>query len=184
MRCLFSVLLILIACEEEPVEPCTPIADYPIRQIYVDAECNPVTREAITRAIEKANDFTNEMICQDTIELIGELEVYDKEDIKPDTDNLDVFVCYNNEPEWFNDSKYESWFGSSSRYKRFTVIRLFLFWTPEGLYESLIMHELIHYIGISGHTENSNAVMYKNINRQYYYTKADREFFKDKIGVE
>lgn len=181
MKHLLIILMFLIACEEETAQPCTPVPGIPVHQIYVDSECNSVTNEAIVSAVDKTNEFTNRLICQDTVEVVGTIDVQNKYNLKPGTD-VDIFVCYNKKPEWFDNSKYEKWFGSCSRYKEFMVIRLFLFWTPEFLYESLIMHEMGHYIGM-GHTPDKKAIMYKDILKKKNYNKSDRNMFKKVVGI-
>jgi hypothetical protein len=163
------------ACDE--FTPCIPV-DVEIKELYVDDECTESERATILDATERLNAMSEDLICSPIVEIVGTIEV-DHEQPRPGTD-VDVVVCYQSKPDWYDGSKYEDWLGCCSRYEEITAIRLFTFKTPPVYAMALAMHELMHYVGVQEHSDNRNSVMYSDIlpdNTQY--NSSDQELFLD-----
>jgi predicted Zn-dependent protease len=164
MRYLITVI-ILLGCEQEK-EPC--IETDKTFELYVDFECWPREEDSIKEGVSRLN----EMFCKPLVNLAGEVEVnHDDQIIGREVDTV---VCYNAKPEWFEDSKYTTNVGSGGP----SGLRLFIFNKYEITKDyvlAIVMHELVHYIGVSGHSINYNAVMYGRISeKNTSYKSSDR----------
>ena len=165
-----ALLVVLFGCEEEMWPPCeTPLDNYDTIPLYIDSSCQ--INETIVRKVETLNTFTESVLCEPLVEIIGTIDV-DQEDY---TLPVNTISCYAVETTWYYDSEYTDFIGYS---EYFTNIRLFLFKAiSKKQLNTLILHELFHYVGIVGHSSRLTDVSNADIPLTANYTEGDKGIF-------
>lgn len=180
MRVFVLFVLVLMGCEEERIYTCPDNFEpqYGVRQIWIDSKCSDKAVDAILEGIDDLNQFTENHICQSTLEVVGEIYIdHEKQEISVD---VPVIACYDDIPSWWYGSSFEknNTIGFSSTKHG---IRLFLFRRSTvsfGLIHHLILHEALHFIGLHDH-HYGNGVMTPLVSNDRSYTKDDLDFFCD-----
>lgn len=172
---IFSILW--CSCEtEEQVFRCDQVLNtYEVLAIYMDSSCNNLDKVGIQLAIEQVNQFTMELMCQSRISLVGEIDV--DHSAKSPGDEFPVIACYDSETSWSETKEFKGLYGHSYPYKD---AKLFRFRKPHGTIFwsiSLGMHELTHFIGVRGHNEDRDSVMFAHHNDKIHYNDSDRDLF-------
>lgn len=169
MRLIPALFLLALGCED-PVDECIPL-DVGTLELYVDSSCQRCERKIILEAVERVNEAVEELICRPIIEVPTIIGV-DKYHEHPGT-NVDVAVCYHDEPLWYGGSGFEKWNGCVSHYDDISAVRFFIFKT-QFLTLPLAMHELIHYLGVHRHAYEEDDVMFSDPSRETV-TENDKE---------
>jgi len=175
---ILAMAMTLAACEEEERWIPCPVQDsqYDVLPIYIDDECSDRDMGLVIESVDKLNEMTRSLICGDIVEIIGTTSVDRTEE--RDTDTL---KCFYEEPDWYDDSRYEGTLGWAGRTVDAGYIFLFLFRLPSwdrGYTLTTIMHELLHFSMVNGHSDNQDDVLYPVYNSQSTeYTLGDAEHF-------
>jgi hypothetical protein len=169
---LIAVLIVFSGCGCEDVEDFDEPEFYMMKAVFIDESCSDEVVNMTYDAIDDINDLANDYLGQHILVFSGTRHV------EHSTSNVPrkTIACYDNEPVWFADSHYaETGFGGVSVRGH---IKLFFFRTHESLYFALIKHELMHYIGINGHTDVAGSVMHRKV-MQEDFTQEDIDMFLD-----
>lgn len=168
-------LIGIIGCEDDKYDKFVKYV------IQIDENCSDIDVANIERAIFRANEMTMELLDQDMIVIEPERTTVDYDLIstrEARDDDIDQVACFHEKPTWWGDA---------GRYNDDAVgnsninggdIKLFLFqggdvW-PDWFMVTVVMHELMHYLGVRGHVDDPNSVSGGN---STVYTDADKEFF-------
>lgn len=160
-----------IGCDAELWPPCDQQLDsYETKQIWLDSSCTDHDKKLFKRSVDKLNQMSNSLICEDVLELVGTIDV--SHDYDPGYDN--VAVCYYDMPDWYED-KYDGRAGSVGS----GILRIFNFRYPDedNYIFHTMMHELVHYIGIHEHSDDPNAIMYPAVTALVEYNSSDADLF-------
>lgn len=165
---------LMMACEDtDKHEICeTDNPKYPIVDLYIDYACGDIDTKLILNAVGKLNRLAQENICQKIVNIVG-YDVVCHTEIELTGGKL---ACYYYPQDWYFDN-YDGFKGNAVAYKN---IRLFMFFeelTSRAARLSLIMHELMHFIGVHGHTKNKLDIMYTSDETKTEYTSGDVEHF-------
>lgn len=159
-----------MGCEQEDFWPVCkePLDNYDAIPIWIDNSCDV---EVVDEQIGVFNDFSESMLCEPLIEVVGTIDVDHKSIDVP----INTIACYKGEPTWYHGTKMTKFIGYSTHYKN---IRLFNFKIAStNQFRSLILHELFHYVGVYGHTDNENDIMFKNVPIRDNYSENDMVHF-------
>ena len=172
----FAICFLLISsCEESEYlwQPCEiELDNYDTIPLYIDAMCSDGARDAAITAVDRLNEFARSNICEPLVDIVGTTTV----DHATEALTGSVLACYYDEPDWYADSALHTATGSAND---FDNIRIFMFkYTINSDWlQSLIMHELMHYVGIAGHTTNVEDIMQQSGDQKLNYTEGDRDHF-------
>ena len=172
---LIILLLILCSCEEpEDIQwpSCNQELDnYEIISIYIDNSCKSYHIEIVSEAVDSLNNFTNSVLCEPIIEIIG---IKNISELVPNRYNQTI-ACYYSEPDWYTD--YNTTPKGRAKTKDFIDIYFFRERMNDDYVKSLVMHELFHYIGIESHSKNLEDIMYTSAPWKTEYTEGDAKLF-------
>lgn len=162
MRVFVLFVLVLMGCEEETVDQCVPNIEIQAKKLWIDETCSESMIELIVEASERVNDLSYDKICADTIEIAGILTV---EDHDKKHGQVSTIVCYYDKVE-LNDTAIASTWKKEVIEEDHQIIEkgidLYL-WklnlNDDVYIRMLIMHEMMHYIGVITHTEYGYHVM-------------------------
>lgn len=173
----FLIALGLIGCEDDLTwRPCTAPAMYEAIPLYSDPSCGPLRRNMIADAVDALNEMSNALICSDIVEYKGLSD--DKVDQSLDEFDSQSVVCYLERPDWYDESRFDEHLGWSDSFRN---IMFFHFERPlmsDRFFYVLMMHELFHYVGINGHSDDYSDVSSGNIDpSQAEYTRGDGDRF-------
>lgn len=170
MKKMIFLLVVLVACENTSKDEgysCIELSEYPVSEVYIGTNCNDWQTESIQDAIDELND----LVCEPMVKLIGYKEV---EDTKHNKGNQTI-SCYQNAPDWW-EGGYKGEASRTGEYiNLFTWVEAF----TSDYFKSLVMHEILHYLGVIAHSEDPQAVMYTSSHFKTEYTQSDADLFCD-----
>ena len=158
-------VLILAACQEEQ------------SGLYVNSSCSQREYEMVEQAVNKLNNVLGDEYIDYQVDLAG----WDKparhpDDIDITNDGKDVVYCLSS-PTYRGD---DNTFGMSTKYD---ILIMSYKLKSEKEFLFVIMHELVHYIGIEEHVSHSGDIMSEGITYPppQSYTDADVEFILNNL---
>lgn len=170
MRWLMPIMM-LAACETTDVVDCDPLEDVQPMPIYIDSACADRDVQVIVEGVLRLNALSMELACRPMVEVIGYIVV---NHLEYDLDGGSG-ACYYHKPDWYDDH-FDNLKGSAREGEN---IRLFFFMenmsTSARL--SLVMHELFHFVGVHGHTDDPRDIMYTAGEGKTKYTDGDGALF-------
>lgn len=157
-----ALFLFFCACDDSISVECINNNLSIIKPIWVDPGCEDTARQSIVRAVETLNELGQQQVCGPLVELVGE------------SDNQNRVICYY--------TPVSTTHSTTIGFADLNHMDLYLWRMPDSVHwiESLVLHELMHYIGIEGHTDDfgeSYAVMSSGIDNLVQFTSVDIELF-------
>jgi hypothetical protein len=158
-------ILVLAACQEE------------YKGLYVNSSCSQREYELVEQAVNKLNNVLGDNYIDYQVDLAG----WDRPANHPDNiditnDDKDVVYCLSSPTYRGNDNT----FGMSTKYD---ILVMSYSLKSEKQFLFVMMHELVHYIGIEEHVSHSGDIMSEGIvyPPPQSYTKADIEFILNNL---
>lgn len=156
MKTLFCFLFLLAACDDNDYEK------YKHFKFHVDPACLPEHVADIRRGVLRINELTGELIDQPLVDLT--------DDVRDSP-----IVCHYEKPEWYDTLYPHDVVLGDAGYEG-EHINLYLFYSDINVL-NIIMHELMHSLGVKAHVDDPHAVMYPIIGKSTTYTDADKKIF-------
>lgn len=168
---IFIILIMLLGCEDDPGYDCDGAPSVEPVGLFVDSQLSDRDTSILLEGVDRLNDFGMRTACFEPVEIIGEI-VVDKSTYALSGGKA---AGYYWEPEWY----YDHFTNAKGSANAFDNIRLFFFMENLNRSErlSLVMHELFHFIGIHGHSDNQRDIMYTSGDGKTRYTAGDTEMF-------
>lgn len=170
-------IIVLFGCEETSATHGIPHeydnldeSGYRIIPLFTDESCREEHIEVLESSIRELNQTMGYFVEQPLIENVGLKEAnHDSQ-----AENMNILMCHYEEPIWYKE-EYKSYFGYA-RDRMYIHLFLFDIEKPSRV-RRLMLHELVHYVGIGEHSPDRNAVMYPILSEAEHYTDSDIELF-------
>lgn len=160
-------LILLLGCEDNT----------DLIPIWIDDQCNDADIERIYDGEEALNHMAEELTGSPVLTVRG-LTEYDHSEYR--IRRTQTIGCYYEPEDWDGDR----WVGAFGAAIPETGVKLFFHRLPGGDWERthLIRHELVHYVWVRGHTDDTNSVMCACGCETAQYTQSDEELFCEVWG--
>lgn len=147
------IVLFYLGCSDEHNNKCLGIDSVDIsRNIWIDSTCETDVLMASVDAVDLLNDFGKKYVCSDLINIVGLIDVINHDSWMTKI-NVPVITCHYDEiyvPELIH--------GYATNFS----IDLYLWLINRYGYKyfrRLILHEMMHFIGVWDHAESIDSVM-------------------------